>query len=57
MRKFATITDLMDNPDNYTPISQEVEISLYSFMEDVERRSIEEEQHAQVSASKVFLSN
>lgn len=57
MRKFATISDLMDNPDNYTPISQEVEISLYSFMEDVERRSIEEEQHAQVSASKVFLSN
>ena len=56
MRKFATISDLMENPDSCTPISQEVETSFYSFMEDVERRSVEEEQNAQVSASKMFLS-
>lgn len=56
MRKFATISDLMESPDIYTPISQEVETSFYSFMEDVERRSVEEEQNAQDSASKMFLS-
>lgn len=56
MRKFTTISDLMENPDIYTPISQEVETNFYSFMEDVERRSVEEEQNAQDSASKMFLS-
>lgn len=56
MRKFATIQDLETSPGTYTPISKDVEERFYAYMENVERLSVEKELHAQMSASKIFLS-
>ena len=56
MRKFATIQDLETSPGIYTPISKDVEERFYAYMEKVERLSVEKELHAQMSASKIFLS-
>lgn len=56
MRRFATIQDLETNPGEYTSLSPDVESHFYEYMEDVERHAVESELHAQMSASKIFLS-
>lgn len=56
MRRFATIQDLETKPGEYTSLSPDVESHFYEYMEDVERHAVESELHAQMSASKIFLS-
>ena len=56
MRKFTIIQDLETTPGEYESLSPEVESHFYEYMEDIERHAVESELHAQMSASKIFLS-